>query len=322
MRFVKAAAIAACVYAAGAVHAQQQQYPTKPVRLVLPFAPGGGVDATARVLSKKLSETWGQQLIIDNRPGAGANIGAEIVARAVPDGYTLMLTNNALAISAGLYPKLAYNALTDFAPITQVLASPFVLVVPASSPHKTVKDLIAAAKAKPDEIAYASAGVGSGPHLAAVLFTRLTGTSMNHVPFKSGGAAIPDVIAGRVQLLFTTPLAAVPHMQAGRLRALGVSTRQRFAGLKDVPTIVEAGVPNYETVTWYMLLAPAKVTAPLIDRIQRDVAAALKQPDVIKMLGSESELVGSTPKEASDLLKREVTQWTRIVKEAGLKATD
>lgn len=322
MRTASIAMLVACACTAGAAQAQQQPYPAKPVRLVVPFAPGGGVDATARVLSKKLSETWGQQMIIDNRPGAGANIGAEIVARAVPDGYTLMLTNNALAISAGLYPKLPYNAMTDFAAVTQVLASPFVLVVPANSPFKTVKDLVAAAKAKPDEIAYASAGVGSGPHLAAVLFNRVTGTSMNHVPFKSGGAALPDVIAGRVQLIFTTPLAAVPHINGNRLRALGVSTRQRFSGLPNVPTIIESGVPNFETVTWYMVLAPVKVPPALVNKIQADIAAALKQPDVIKVLGSDSELVGSTPKEASELLKREVAQWSRIVKEAGVKPTD
>jgi len=274
-------------------------------------------------MSQSLTEIWKQQVIVDNRPGAATNIGTDMAAHAPADGYTLLLTNNALAIGAGLYPKLTYNALTDLAPITQILASPFVLVVPASSPAKTVSELVALAKAKPGEIAYGSAGVGSGPHLAGVLFTSMTKTSINHVPYKSGGSVLPDLIAGRVQMLFTTPLAAMPHVQSGRLRALAVTTAKRSPTLPQLPTLAEAGVAGYDVTTWYMLLAPSKTPIPVIEKIQKDVASLLNQPGVIKVLGSEgADLIGSAPQEAALLLKREVALWSKVIKEAGVKPTD
>src|SRR3954469_16009726 len=300
-----------------------QDYPTRPVRVVGPFPPGGGVDATARVLGQKLTEAWKQQVVPDNRTGAGTTIGTEIVARAAPDGYTLLLTNNALAISSGLYPKLNYDAAKNLQPIMEVLRAPFVLVVPASSGPRTTKELIAQAKAKPGEFSLANTGIGSGPHLAGVLFAQMTGTSLNFIPYKGGGPAIQDLIAGRVQALFTTPLAAVPHVQSGRLRLLGVTSAKRSPALPDAPTIAESGVAGYDVSTWYMLLAPAHTPPAIIAKISRDAIAGLKQPDAVRILGSEgAELVLGTPVEANELLRRDLVRWARVIKEANVKPDD
>ena len=303
--------------------ANAQSYPTKPVRLVVPFPPGGGVDATARVLAQKLSETWKHQVLVDNRTGAGTTIGTEIAAKAAPDGYTLLLTNNALAISAGLYPKLRYDTGRELAPVMEVLRAPFVLVIPAVSPSKSVQDLVAAAKAKPGELALANTGIGSGPHLAGVLFGIKTNTIFNHIPYKGGGPAIQDLIANRVQALFTTPLAANPHVQSGRLRLLAVTSGKRAAGLPGTPTIAESGVKGYDVSTWYMLLAPARTPQPIVDQVYRDSAAALKQPDAVKILGSDgAELVMSSPADSAKLLREELQRWAAAIKQANLKPED
>ena len=291
--------------------------------MVVPFPPGGGVDATARVLGQKLTEAWKQQVVADNRTGAGTTIGTEIVARATPDGYTLLLTTNALAISAGLYPKLNYDAGRNLQPIMEVLRAPFVLVVSASSGTKTTKELIALAKAKPGELALANTGIGSGPHLAGVLFGIMTGTSLNHIPYKGGGPAIQDLIAGRVQALFTTPLAGVPHVHSGRLRLLAVTSARRSTTLPDTPTVAESGVPGYDVTTWYMLLGPAHLPPAIVAKISRDATAGLKQPDAVRLLGSEgAELVLGTPAEATDLLRRDLARWAKVIKEANVKADD
>lgn len=315
--------VALVIAAAASSVSHAQTYPTRPVRMVVPFAPGGGVDATARVLSQRFTEMWGQQVIPDNRPGAGANIGTDIAAHAAPDGHTLLVTNNAIAIGAGLYEKLSYNALRDLQPISEVLRTPFVLVVAASSPAKTVTDLVNLAKAKPGEIALANTGIGSGPHLAGVLFASMTGTRLNYIPYKGGGPAIQDLAAGRVQALLTTTLAAMPHVQAGRLRALGVTSPARWPSLPDLPTINESGVPGYDVLTWYMLLAPAKTPAAIIARLQADTATAIRHPLAQKVLAGEGgQLIGGTSAEATALLKRETALWSKVIKEAGIKATD
>jgi tripartite-type tricarboxylate transporter receptor subunit TctC len=300
-----------------------QNYPSKPVRLIVPFPAGAGVDAGGRVLAQKLSDIWGQQVIVDNRPGAAANIGAEITAHSAPDGHTMLLTNNALTISAGLYPRLSYNALTDLRPVTQVLTAFFILLVPSTSPARTVKELVALAKSKPGELAYASAGIGSGPHLAAVLFASMTGISINHVPYKGAGLVLPDLIAGRVQMFLTTPLTAMPHVRAGRIRALGVTTAKRSPALPDIPTISESGVPGYEVTTWFMLLVTAKTSNAIVEKIHKDAVSLLGQADVIKALtGDGAEIVGSTPEQATALLKHEIVLWTKVIKEAGVTAAD
>jgi tripartite-type tricarboxylate transporter receptor subunit TctC len=300
-----------------------QEYPLRPVRMVAPFPPGGGVDATARVLGQKLTEAWHQQVVADNRTGAGTTIGTEIVARAAPDGYTLLLTNNALAISSGLYPKLNYDAGKNLQPVMEVLRAPFVLVVSAASSAKTTKELIALAKAKPGELALANTGIGSGPHLAGVLFASMTGTTLNYIPYKGGGPAIQDLIAGRVQALITTPLAAVPHVQTGRLRLLGVTSAKRAPALPDVPTLAESGVAGYEVTTWYMLLAPAGTPPAILAKINRDAKAGLQQPDAVRVLGSEgAELVLGTVADATDLLRRDLARWAKVIKEANVKPDD
>jgi tripartite-type tricarboxylate transporter receptor subunit TctC len=315
-------AVTAALVVSAAAHAQLS-YPTKPVRMVVPFAPGGGVDATARVLSQRFTEMWGQQVIPDNRPGAGANIGAEIAAHAAPDGYTLLVTNNAIAISAGLYEKLPYNALRELQPISEVLRTPFVLVVPTNSPAKNVTDLVTMAKVKPGEIAIANTGIGSGPHLAAVLFGSMTKTQVNHIPYKGGGPAMQDLAAGRVQALFTTTLAAMPHVQAGRLRALGVTSGTRWASLPNIPTVNESGVRGYEVLTWYMLLAPARTQPAIIAKLQADTATAVRHPLAQKVLGGEGgELVGGSSEDATALLERETALWAKVIKDAGIKPTD
>jgi tripartite-type tricarboxylate transporter receptor subunit TctC len=321
--FVSRLSLTAWILALVANASLAQEYPSRPVRLVVPFPPGGGVDATARVLGQKLTEAWRQQFVTDNRTGAGTTIGTEIVARAAADGYTLLLTNNALAISAGLYPHLKYDTGRDFLPIMEVLHAPFVLVIPAASTAKTTTDLIALAKARPGELALANTGVGSGPHLAGVLFAITTGTTLNHIPYKGGGPAIQDLIAGRVQLLFTTPLAAMPHVQTGRLRALGVTSAKRAPTLPDLPTLAESGVAGYDVSTWYMLLAPARLPAAIVAKINRDAANGLRQPDAVRILGSEgAELVLGTPAQAADLLKRELVRWSRVIKAANVKPDD
>jgi tripartite-type tricarboxylate transporter receptor subunit TctC len=302
---------------------EAQTYPTKPVRLVVPFAPGGGVDATGRVIALKLTNAWRQQVVVDNRTGAGTTIGTEIAARSAPDGYTLLVTNNALAISAGLYQQLRYDAGKDLLPIMEVLRSPFVLVVPGTSATKTTKDLIAQAKAKPGELALANTGIGSGPHLAGVLFGIMAGAAFNHIPYKGGGPAMQDLMAGRVQCLFVVPIMAMPHVQTGRLRLLGVTGAKRAATLPDVPTIAESALPGYEATTWYMLLGPSGLPASIVAKIHRDTVEGLRQPDAVKVLGSEgAEMVLGTPAAANQLLQRELVRWAKVIKQANVKPDD
>lgn len=300
-----------------------QPFPTKPVRLIAPFPPGGGVDATSRVLAQKLTELWRHQVIVDNRSGAGTTLGTEIAARAAADGYTLLLTNNALAISAGLYTQLRYSTGKDLLPIMEILRQPFVLVVPSAAGAKTLKELIALAKAKPGAIALANTGIGSGPHLAGVLLANMAGVSFNYIPYKGGGPAIQDLIAGRVQALITTPLAAMPHVQTGRLRALGVTSGKRSPTLPDLVTLAEAGVAGYDVSTWYMLLAPTGTPATIVSKVHADASTVLKQPDAIKILASEgAEMVLSSPKEAAALLATELDRWAKTIKSANVKAED
>lgn len=297
-----------------------QSWPAKPVRLVVPFGTGGGVDLVSRALGKRLGESWGHAVVIENRPGAAATIGANIVATAAPDGYTLLFTNNALAISAGLYSNLPYSAMTDLKPISTVISTPFVFTVPASMKASSVADFLSIAKSAPTPLTYASSGIGSGPHLAMVLFAQTTGVSLNHIPFKSVGLSIPDIIAGRIDAVLTTPLAAMPHVRTGKLRVLGVSSAARVPELPGVPTLIEAGVPGFDVATWYMVLGPGKLPAALAQKIQHDIAEALKDPAVARVLeGDGAALIGSTPVQAADLLVQDIARWTKVIREAGVK---
>jgi len=298
-----------------------QAYPVKPIRLVLPYPPGGGSDTIGRPLAQKMGEGLGQQVVVENRGGAGGNIGMEAVARSAPDGYTLVFALTAqLAINPGLYPKLPYDPVRDYAPITLLGAGGYILVVHPSLPVKSVKELVALARARPGQIAYSSSGNGSGGHLGVELFNSMAGIRMLHVPYKGGGPALMDMIAGQVQLLFATQLASWPHVQSGRIRALAVSTAKRPASLPDLPTVAEAGIPGYDSGVWYGVLAPAGTPREIVTRLNREVARVLAQPDYRSLLVNNTiEPIGSSPEDFASTIKSEIVKWARVIKDAGVR---
>jgi len=319
MQRILMAALAAALVVSHPADAQQP-YPSKPMRLVVPSAPGGGTDITARVMAPRLSEFLGQQVVVENRAGAGTMIGGEVVARAAPDGYTLLMGISTLAINPAMYKKVPYDALKDFAPITQTVSLPNILVVHPSLPAKTVKELVAFAKARPGQIQFASAGVGTNPHLAAELFLSMTGTRMLHVPYKGSGAGVIDVIAGHVPVMTPSILTGLPHAKAGRLRALGVTSSKRAGGAPEIPTIAEAGVPGYEAVQWFGILAPAGTPRPVIDRVHRESVRALQSADVKDRLQADgADPVASTPEEFAAFLRSETAKWAKVVKAVGIQ---
>ena len=305
-----------CVNAAVA-----QSYAVKPVRMVVPFPAGGGIDSVARLLAPKLSESLGQPVIVDNRVGASGTVGTEAVAKAAPDGYTLLATFASHAQNASLYSKLGYDTVKDFAPITLIATVPNILVVNPSLPVKTVKDLIALAKKHPGEILYASIGNGTPSHLSAELFNSMAGVKMTHVPYKGAAPSIIALISGETQLTFTTVLVAMPHVKSGRLRALGVASLKRAAVMPDVPTIDEAGVRGYESNAWYGLLAPAKTPQTVLDQLHREIIKVLQLPDVRDNLkGQGAEPVGDSPKEFAAIINDEIEKWRKVVQATGTKA--
>jgi tripartite-type tricarboxylate transporter receptor subunit TctC len=298
----------------------QPSYPAKPVRLVVPSAPGGGTDITARVMAPKLSEFLGQQVVVENRAGAGTMIGGEVVARSAPDGYTLLMGISTLAINPAMYKKVPYDALKDFAPVTQAVSLPNLLVVHPSLPVRTVKELVAFAKARPGQLQFASAGVGTNPHLAAELFLSMTGTKMLHVPYKGSGAGVIDVIAGHVPVMTPSILTGLPYAKTGRLRALGVTSAKRAGGAPDIPTIAEAGVPGYEAVQWFGILAPAGTPRPVIDRVHREAVRVLQSADIRERLRADgADPVASTPEEFAAFLRSETAKWAKVVKAVGIQ---
>ena len=298
-----------------------QAYPVKPVRLVLPYPPGGGSDTIARPLAQKMSEGLGQQVVVENRGGANGNIGMEAVARSAPDGYTVVFALSAqLAINPGLYQKIPYDPLRDYAPVTLFGSGVYLLVVHPSLPVKSVKELIALAKARPGQLAYSSSGNGSGGHLAAELLNSMSGIRMLHVPYKGGGPALMDLIAGQVQVLFATQLASWPHVQSGRVRALGVSTAKRPSSLPDLPTLAEAGVPGYDSGVWYAVLAPAGTPRGIVARLNGEIVRALNLPDYRGFLVKNGiEPIGSPPEELTRYTKSELTKWAKVIKDAGVR---
>ncbi len=300
------------------VHAQT--FPTKPVRIVVPFPAGGTSDILARAVGQKLSEEYKQQFIVDNRPGAGANIGAELVAKAPPDGYTLLLASTIHTINPSLYSRLGYDPVRDFSPITLIAATSQVLAVHNSLPVKTVKALIAYAKKRPGELNYSSAGSGSQPHLTAELFKSMTGIDIVHVPYKGAPPAMLDLLAGQVALTFATAPSAVPHVKAGKLRALGVSTAQRISALPDVPTIAEAGVAGFEASGSNGLVGPAGMPAAIVERLSVSVTRIVKEPAMSKFLSEQgADPLTMTPAEYGVYIKAEVAKWAQVVKASGAK---
>jgi tripartite-type tricarboxylate transporter receptor subunit TctC len=297
------------------------QYPNRTARMLVGFTPGGGVDINARLLASKLSEYLGQQFVVENRPGAGTNIANETVAKAAPDGYTLLFNSPAVAINMSLYKNPPYDALRDLTGVSVFSESTNILVVPASLPVKSVQDLIALAKEKPGALNYSSAGAGSTQHLAAELFKLRTGTNIVHVPYKGSAPSLAALIAGDVQLSFVNPVAIGQHVKSGRLRALGVAGAKRTAFLPDVPTIKEAGVEGVEVPLWFGLLAPAATPREIVNALAAAVAKGARSPDMQKkLLDQGAEPVGNTPEEFQAMLKEEVARWAEVVKISGARA--
>ena len=299
--------------------AAEPAYPTKPIRVLVGFSPGGGTDVAIRIIGKKLSEMWNQQVIVDNRPGAGGLVAFEIVARANPDGYTLLATSPSFAIQPGLAAKLPYDPIRDFAPITVASESPYLLVVNPGVEAKGVKELVALAKANPGKLNYASGGIGSAQHLVTELFRMMAGIDIVHVPYK-GAVSVPDVIAGRVQLLMSGVPQALAHVQAGRLRALGVTTSKRAPLLPTVPTIAEAGVPGYNVTVWYGILATGRTPQPVLDKLHSGLVQAIQSPEVRQQLSAMGlDAVGNPAAEFAATVRSEIRQWADVIRRAGIK---
>jgi len=302
-----------------AAPAGAQQYPSRPLRIVSPFPPGGGNDVLCRIVAAKLAESLKQPVLVENRSGANGIVGTEVAARSAPDGYTIVLIPSGHAVNATLYRKLPYDTLKDFTPITLAAASPLVLAVHPSLPAKSVKELVALAKAKPGQLAYGSAGIGSSGHLAGAQFGILTGAKLLHIPYKGMGLVITDLISGQVSITFGTSLSVVPHVRSGRLRALATTGTQRSAALPDLPTVAEAGVPGYEASLWYGFVGPARIAPEIVRRLNAEIVAVLSLPDVRERLAGQGvEARHTTAAEFTSLLASEVERWAKVVKRAGI----
>ena len=297
-----------------------QAYPTKPIRIISPFAPGGGNEVICRAVSVKLTESFKQQVIVDARPGANGIVGTELASRAAPDGYTMVLIPSGHAVNASLYRKLPYDSIRDFTPLSLAASSPLVLVVHPTMPVKSVKELIAFARARPGQLNYSSAGIGSSGHLAGALFDTLTGTKMVHVPYKGTALALTDLMGGQVFLTFATSGSVVGHVKAGRLRALATTGNARPPALPSLPTVKEAGVPEFELSLWYAFVGPAGIPQDIVRRLNTEIVAALKAPDTrerLTNLGVDPQ--PSTPDELGRLIATEVKRWAMVIEKAGIE---
>jgi tripartite-type tricarboxylate transporter receptor subunit TctC len=303
-------------------YAMAQGYPTKPVTIVVPFAPGGGTDIGTRIVAQKLSQLWGQPVVVDNKGGAGGNVGLELVSRAKPDGYTLLTGNvGTQSINPTLYKKLNYNPDTSFVPIGQFAELPFVLVVPVTLPANNAKELVALAKTQPGKLTYASSGTGGSPHLSAETFAISTGTQLLHVPYKGGGAAMTDLISGQVDMLFVSVLETSAHIKSGRLKALAITSSQRVPALPDVPTLQESGITGAESGSWLGLLAPAGTPPDIIDKISRSLQQVLAMPDVQQQLQGQGAVArGGTPAAFAALIAADRKKYARIIVDNQLTA--
>ena len=312
----------ALLASAASVQAQAQTsaYPTRPVRIVVPSSAGGGTDILARLMAKKLTESMGQPFIVENRAGAGQALGIDVVARAPADGYTLLMAASAIVLNQVLSKKTSYDTVRDFAPVSLVASVSNVLVVNPTLPVKTEAELIDYAKARPGVLNYSSAGTGTSPHLSMELFRSMAGITLTHVPYKGTGPAVVDVVGGQVQLSMPNLLTAMPHIKAGTLRALGVTGPRRATALPNVPTIAEAGLPGYESVQWYGLLAPMGTPAPLVARLHAEIAKSLASPVTQAALTNEgAEAVGNKPEEFAAFIKSEIDKWSTVVKTARIQ---
>jgi len=319
-RLLGSSAASALVSGLGVRATFAQAWPTRFVRLIVPFVPGGATDIIARTVGARLSEVWGQQVVIENRPGAGANIGAQVVAQADPDGYTLYITSVPHAVNRFLYATLSYDPIADFAPVTLICMQPNIMVVPNSSPAKTVMEFVAHTKANPRKISYGSGGIGTSVHLSGELFMRMTGIEMTHVPYRGSAPALQDVIAGRLDLIFDNITPSLPHVRSGNARGLAVTTAQRVPAAPELPTIAEAGVPGFDVSSWFAFFVPARTPPAIVDRMHRDIVAVLAHPPVrerLEPLGAA--IVGSTPDELARHIKAEMDKWGPVIREAKIR---
>jgi tripartite-type tricarboxylate transporter receptor subunit TctC len=301
--------------------ALSQQYPTRAVRVIVASSPGSGVDIVSRIVAQKLAAGLGQQVIVDNRAGAGANLGAEIAAKAPPDGYTLFMGTPAHAINVSMYSGLNYDLVRDFAPVSLVSTGQYVVIVHPSVPARTVKALIALARSKPGELAYGSAGPGNSTHLAGELFNSMAGTRMLHVPYKGSGPGLIDLISGQLQLMFANLTAGLPHMRSNRVRALAVTGPARTSLLPDLPTVAESGLPGYAVTSYFGILVPTGTPAAIIAKLNAEIIRAVRAADVQATLATEgAEAAGGSPEEFAAFIRSEITRWTAAVKTAGLYA--
>jgi tripartite-type tricarboxylate transporter receptor subunit TctC len=320
--YALAALVAAlAAHAAWSQAAAGPEYPVRPVRLIVPYPPGGGNDTLARLFGAKLTEAWGQQVVVDNRPGAGTIIGTQLAARAVPDGYTMLLSSIAThAIAPNLYSKPGFDPVKDFAPITLLAIAPTVLCVNAAVPVNSVKELIALAKAKPGELRFASGGSATPPHMAGEIFASMTSIKLVHVPYKGGGPAHAGLIGGETTMMFDTAASILPHVRSGKLKSLAIARAARLPEYPNLPTFAEAGLPGYEVNAWYSMHAPAGVARPVVDKWQGELARIVKLPDIqerLKVLGSEG--IGNTPEEFAKFIRAEHAKYAKAIRDAGIK---
>ena len=312
------ACAAACVAASGL--AMAQDYPNKPVKLVVPYPPGGPTDIVARVVAQKLQEQMGQPFVIDNKPGAGANTGAEAVARSTPDGYTLLVATTAHAINPSLFSKLSYQLLKDLAPVSQLTSGPLVIVANPALPAQNIQELIALAKGKSGGLNFGSSGNGQSTHLSAELFSAMAGIKMSHVPYKGSAPALTDVMAGQTDLMFDTMLSAMPHVKAGKLKALAITSSQRSPVAPHLPTVAESGLPGYEAIAWNGLLAPAGTPKDVVARLNTELKKALENPDVRQRFEAQGFAANwNSPATFGSFLQAEVDKWAKVVQVSGAK---
>ena len=294
-------------------------YPNRPIRMIVPFAPGGGLDISTRLIAHKLTEKWGENIVVDSRPGAATIVGTDIAAKAAPDGYTVLMITTTFAINPGLYVKLPYDPRKDFTPITQLNFQPNVVVVTPSFAGKSVKDLIAIGKEKQGELTFATPGAGSAPHLAAEMFQRAAGVRMIHVPYKGIPAAVTDVIGGRITMLFTTTISAAPHIKSGKLRAIAITSAKRQPSMPEVPTVGET-IAGYRAEAFQGMVTPAGVPAAIVNKLSAEVIRIVKLPEMIQRFQLDgAEAVGSTPQEFAAFLQAETQKWSRVIRDAGIK---
>ena len=296
-------------------------YPARPIRIVVPQSPGASTDITARLIAQRLNEAFKQPVVVDNRPGASGISGTEIVARAAPDGYTLMVVASSFSINPALQPKLPYDSVRDFTPITQLSKFPNLLAAHPSVPVKTLQDVIALARAKPGQLNYASAGSGTGTHMSAELLKQMTGVDIVHIPYKGGGPAMIAAMGGQTQLIIGTSVGLLPHVRSGKLRAIALTSAKRTTAAPEIPTFAESGVPGYEHEPWNGMFAPAKMPRPVVAKLNAEVVRILRAPEVKKIFEHEgAEPVGNTPEEFGAVIKSEIAKWAKVIKTAGIKA--